>query len=248
MTTVQNRRPSIGRRATGRPRPDVGDRSIRTASLTAGIGLFAMVILAVFAILVVLEGLVTPGDAVRTMEAIAASEGLFRSGVASLAVVAVLDIVVAAALFHLFAPVDRVASMFAAWLRLAYAVVLLVAIGMLAGVLPLSDDPDQVMQGIAAFYDVYNAGLILFGVHLMVIGYLAYRSATVPRVIGVVLLVAGAGYLIDRFGTLLLADYSLEIAAFTGPGEIALAFWLLVKGVRSPAPADPHSPVDRVAA
>ena len=207
-----------------------------------------MAILTPYAHFVVLDGLVTPGDAARTVADIAGSEGLFRLGVASLAVVAVLDVIIAAALFSIFAPVDRVASMFAAWLRLAYAVVFLVAIGMLAGVLPLSDDPDETMQGIDAFYDVYDAGLILFGVHLMAIGYLACRSATVPRVIGVVFLVAGAGYLIDRFGTLLLADYSLNIAAFTGPGEIALAFWLLVKGVRSPAPADPPSPVDRVAA
>ncbi|ADB74687.1 DUF4386 domain-containing protein [Geodermatophilus obscurus] len=245
MTTVQSPTFSVGRRVPDQPRPDVPGLSIRTASLVAGIGLLAMAILTPYARFVVLDGLVTPGDAAATVQDLAGSEGLFRSAVASLAVVAVLDIVVAAALFHLFAPVDRVASMFAAWLRVAYASVFLVGIGTLAGVLPLSGDPDQAMEGIDAFYDIWNAALILFGAHLMAIGYLAFRSVTVPRVLGVVYLVVGAGYLIDRFGTLLLSDYPINIAAFTGPGEIALVVWLLLKGVRSPSPADPPLPADR---
>ncbi len=251
MSALKSPAPTVGRRAqprSGTTDLDVGDRSPRTASLVAGIGLLAMAILAPYANFVVLDGLVSPGDATGTMEDIAGSEGLFRSGVVSLAVVAVLDIIVAAALFHLFAPVNRVASMFAAWLRLAYTAVLMVAIGMLAGVLPLSGDPDQAVQGIDAYYDIWHAGLILFGAHLMAIGYLAYRSVTVPRVIGVLYLVAGAGYLIDRFASLLLSDYSLSIATFTGALEFTLVVWLLFKGVRSPFPADRPLPADRTPA
>ena len=237
MTALKSPAPTRSRRASRPhpPNPDVGDGSSRTASLVAGVALLAMAILTPYAHFVVLNGLVTPGDAAGTVESIAASEATFRSGVVSLAVVALLDVVVAAALFHLFAPVDRVASMFAAWLRLAYAAVFMVAIGMLAGVLPLSGDPDHAVQGIDAFYDVWHAALILFGAHLIAIGYLAYRSVTVPRVIGIVYVVAGAGYLIDRFGALLLSDDSLNIAAFTGPGEVTLVLCLLLKGVRSSA-------------
>jgi hypothetical protein len=65
----------------------------------------------------------------------------------------------------------------------------------------------------------------------------------VPRLVGIVYLVAGAGYLVDRFGSLLLSDYSLTVATFTGPGEVLLVFWLLLKGVRSPA--DPPLLADR---
>jgi len=207
MTGLKSPAPTDSRRAP-RPRPtnpDVGDRSSRTASLVAGVALLAMAILTPYAHFVVLNGLVTPGDAAGTVESIAGSEGTFRLGVVSLAVVAVLDVVVAAALFHLFAPVNRVASMFAAWLRLAYAAVFMVAIG-----------------------------------------YLAYRSVTVPRVIGVVYLVAGAGYLIDRFGAFLLSDDSLNIAAFTGPGEVTLVLWLLLKGARSSSYADSAIDVEPV--
>ena len=249
MTGLQGPALTDGRRAPepAPTTPEAGDRSSRIASLVAGISLLAMALLTPFAHFVVLGGLVTPGDAAGTVESIAGSEGLFRWGVVSLAVVAVLDVVVAAALFHLFAPVNRLASMFAAWLRLAYAAVFMVAIGMLAGVLPLSGDPDHAVQGIDAFYDIWHAALILFGAHLMGIGYLAYRSVRVPRVIGVVYLVAGAGYLIDRFAALLLSDYSLQIAAVTGPGEVALVFWLLLKGVRFSS-AERPLPVDRALA
>jgi hypothetical protein len=125
--------------------------------------------------------------------------------------------------------------------------VFLVAIGVLAGVLPLTGDPEQAMQGIDTGYDIWNAGLILFGAHLMAIGYLAYRSRTVPRLLGVVYLVVGAGYLVDRFGALLLSDHAINVSPFTGPGEVALVFWLLLKGVRSPSPTGPSAPVDHAA-
>ena len=63
------------------------NKSIRTASIVAGIALLLLAVLAAFANFVVVEGLVTPGDAVQTARDIAASEGLFGWGVASLFVV-----------------------------------------------------------------------------------------------------------------------------------------------------------------
>jgi hypothetical protein len=75
-----------------------GPRTPGTASLVAGIALAAMAVLAAFGNLVAIDPLVTPADPARTVQDIAAAETLFRAGIVSLVIVALLDVVVAVAL------------------------------------------------------------------------------------------------------------------------------------------------------
>lgn len=110
------------------------NRDLRRAALVAGIGILAMAALATFANFTVVENLVTEGDVERTARDIRASEVTFRYGVAAWALVAVLDVIVAWSLLAFFAPVHKGLSALAAWFRLAYAAVLMVAVSQLAGV------------------------------------------------------------------------------------------------------------------
>lgn len=206
--------------------------SVRRASLVAGISLALMAVLSAFAVFGALGGLGTPGDADRAVQAVTDSEALFRWGLASLFMVVVLDVIVAAALLEVFTPVGRSVSMLAAWFRVAYAAVFLVAISQLVGMLPKSGGAGPAAGRVQAFDDIWHAGLILFGVHLVLIGYLAYRSGFVHKIFGILLVVAGLGYLADSFGAVLVAGYSVGIAQFTFLGEVALIFWLLIKGSR----------------
>ena len=212
-------------------RADLGG-PLRTASLVAGIGLASLTVLAVFGNFLVLKRLITPGDPATTMTDIANSAGLFRWGIASLLAVAVLDVIVAAGLLRLFTAVNRDLSTVAAWFRITYAAVFLVAVSQLAGVLPNLGNPDQAQRSIDSFNDIWNAGLILFGVHLLMVGYLAYRSGFIAKIIGILLGVAGVGYLVDGFGTVLVSGYSFKVAQVTFVGEAVLIFWLLIKGRR----------------
>jgi Domain of unknown function (DUF4386) len=212
------------------------DRPLRVASVVAGTALALLTVLAVFGNFLVLVRLVAPGDTATTMTNIAGSAGLFRWGIASLMMVAVLDVVVAAALMRVFTSVNPDISRLAAWCRLAYAGVFLVAVSQLAGVLPNVGNPEQAQRSIDAFNDIWNAGLILFGVHLLLIGYLAYRSRFIAKAIGVLVAIAGLGYLVDGFGTVLVRDYSLNAARVTFIGEAVLIFWLLIKGRRLTLP------------
>ena len=84
----------------------------------------------------------------------------------------------------------------------------------------------------------YDLGLVFFGVHCAMLGALLVRSTAFPSVLGVLMALAGAGYLIGS-GTLFLAPplapsvapvYALPLV-----GELAFAGWLLVRGVRPPA-------------
>jgi hypothetical protein len=213
-------------------RPVDPNRPLRVASVVAGSGLALLTILAVFGNFLVLKRLIAPGDPATTMTNIAESTGLFRWGIASLLAAAVLDVVIAAALLRLFTPVNRDISRLAAWFRLTYAAVFLVAISQLTGVLPAIDNPEQAQRSIDSFNAIWNAGLILFGIHLLLIGYLAYRSGFIAKIIGILLVIAGLGYLIDRFGTVLVSGYALGVAQVTFVGEAVLIFWLLIKGRR----------------
>ena len=208
--------------------------------------------LAGFGNLVVLEGLVTPGDAAKTAGDIVASEGVFRFGVASLYLVVVLDVVVAWALLRVFSPVSRDISRLAAWFRLAYSGVFMVALSQLAGISDLLNSEGysavftaeqlqaQALLKIDAFNDIWFAGLILFGVHLLIIGYLAYKSGYVPRVLGVLLVIAGVGYAFDSFVTVFSDGSPIAISTVTFLGEFLLGLWLLIRGRRLSLGTDGH--------
>jgi hypothetical protein len=246
--TTRSPRPRVQRYGNAAP-PPLGPstdahQSMRNASMIAGVGILLIAALAGFANFVVLEGLVTSGDAARTAKHITESENLFRFGIVSMFVVVALDVVVAWALYHVFRPVSDGVSMLAAWFRLAYAAVFAIAIGQLPGVLRLLSKDHylagfsteqmqaQALSGIDAFRDLWHVGLVLFGLHLLGLSYLAYRSGFAPKLLGVLLAVAGAGYVFDSVAEVLSRGSWPEVSAFTFVGEFLLALWLVIWGRR----------------
>ena len=212
----------------------------RRAGLVAGVTLLLLAALSAGAVLVVVKGLVTPGDAGRTADDITASMAGFRLAVASLYVVVLLDIVAAWGLFRFFAPVDAWLSRLAAWLRVAFAAVFLVAISQLAAVPGLLGDAGyrdafgerqlqaQALLKLEAFDHTWMAALLIFGAHLALLGYLAYRSGYVPRLVGVLLVITGVGYAFDTVSSVVSAD-PVVISTYTFLGELVLAIWLVVR-------------------
>ena len=233
------------------PRPD-DDRAtepIRRAGLVAGAALLVLAALSAVAVLVVVDGLVTAGDPAQTATDIMASESTYRLAVAALYLVVVLDVVAAWALFRFFAPVSPWLSRLAAWLRVAFAVVFLVAISELAAVPGMLSDASyqdafgrgqlqaHAMVKLESFDHTWMAALLLFGAHLALVGYLAYRSGYVPRLVGVLLVISGAGYAFDTLSSVLSAD-PVVISTVTFLGELVLAVWLVVRGGRVRVQAD----------
>jgi Domain of unknown function (DUF4386) len=203
--------------------------SIRKASVTAGVGLLLMSVLSAVGYLVAVKGLAVPGNAALTAKNIADHEGLLRFGILSLYLVVALDVVVAWALYRVFKPVSEAMSKLAAWLRVAYAGVFIVAISQLVGALRM---PTQALQRINTFTNIWDAGLVLFGLNLFVLGYPAYRSGYVPRLLGVLLAIAGFGYVFDTVVRVLARGSSSDVSAITGMGEFAFAGWLVIRGRR----------------
>jgi hypothetical protein len=203
--------------------------SIRKASTTAGVGLLAMSVLSAFGYLVAIKGLVVPASAARTSTNLTGHENLFRFGILNLYLVAALDVVVAWALYRVFKPVSKAVSRLAAWLRIAYAATFVVAISQLVGALRLHG---QVLQRINTFTNIWDAGLVLFGLNLVVLAYLAYRSGYVPKLLGVLLAIAGFGYVFDTVVRVLVRGATSDVSAITGMGEFVFALWLVIRGRR----------------
>lgn len=228
----------------------VSDVSARTAARVAGVALLLMTALAIFANFVVYEGLVVPEDAAETARKIAEGEALFRAGIVAWVLIGALDVVVALALYVVFRPVNRSVSLLAAWSRLIYTAVFVAGMQNFLYALRLLDDAEhlgafdaaqlesRLMSSLDAFQDGWTIALVFFGVHLGVLGYLAYRSSFVPKWLAVLLLVASASYLVDNLAKIAFAGYggsvATAIAAVLALGELVLAVWLLVRSKTIP--------------
>jgi hypothetical protein len=204
-------------------------RSVRKASTTAGAALLAMSLLSAFGYLVAVKGLVVPGSAARTARNVTAHESLFRLGILNLYLVAALDVVAARALYRVFKPVSAGLSRLAASLRIAYAAVFIIAIRQLFGALRT---PSQALQHINTFTNIWDAGLVLFGLSLFVLAHLAHRSGYVPKLLSALLAIAGFGYVFDTVVRALVQGSSSDVSAITGMGEFVFALWLVIRGRR----------------
>jgi len=225
---------------------DIADMTLRQAALIAGI---AYLVAFVFSLgNTRRDKLVVRGDAVATASNIVASESRFRVGIATWMVVLVAEVVVAWALYFFLKPVSESFSLLTAWLRLVYvAVAALTAINLLSvpELLRSRDgsegfQPDQRNAQAMLFLRSYdfglNVGFVFFGLHILGLGYLIVRSDYVPTVLGVLLIIASVGYLIDSFACFLSSSYGNNEAhqlVFAIPAiisELSLTVWLLIWG------------------
>jgi hypothetical protein len=79
-----------------------------------------------------------------------------------------------------------------------------------------------------------NVSLVLFGIYDILTGYLIVRSTFLPRILGVLLAIAGLGYLINTFATLLAPDFAAQLLPYIlipGGADLLLPLWLVVVGV-----------------
>jgi hypothetical protein len=226
----------------------------RSTARIAGILYVTIIVTGIFAEFFVRQSLVVPGDATATAGNIMAAEGLFRLGIAADLIMIMSDIGLALAFYVLLKPVSNGLSLLAAFFRLVQATILGINLLNLFFVLQLLSGAEMLaafsagqLHSLALMFLTghgigYSIGLVFFGLSLFVLGYLVFQSGYLPRIFGVLLVVAGSGYVIDSFAGLLLPTYSdfetvfalvVFLPAFIG--ELAIALWLLFKGVDVPA-------------
>jgi hypothetical protein len=206
-----------------------------------------IIVAGVFAELFVRSRLVVSGDAVATANNILAHEFLFRVGFSGELLHLAFDIIVAALLYALLKPVDPMWSLVAAFMRVACAILLaaasithFVALRLLSapGYLEAIEPAQRralALLALGLHGEGYAISLVFFGFACLSLGYLVFRSTFLPRVIGVLLAVAGVCYLVSSFAHFLAPAVGAKLfPVLFAPvfvAELSLTLWLLVKGV-----------------
>ena len=225
-------------------------KSIKTLSKIAGLGYLVIFITGIYANFFVLESMIVPGDPATTAENIILGQMKFRMGIISFIIMVIFDVFLAWALYVLLEPANRHLSLLSAWLRLVNAALFGIAVYNLLMIVTMTNPglyrdiltAGQLQVRVQVFLDAFNLtwllGLVFFGLHLFVLAYLIIKSGYIPKILGILLAVAAAGYLIDSFANFILRDYNnykdifLMIVVIPGIiGELSFTVWLLLKGV-----------------
>jgi hypothetical protein len=187
--------------------------------------------------------LVVWDDAAATATNIMAHEPLFRLGFAADIIAFASYIALTALLYELFKPVNRTLSLVAAFFSLVACVVQAIsslfhlAPQVLLGGSPyLSVFTVEQLQALALVFlrlraaAYHNIGLVFFGWYCLLVGILILRSSILPRILGVLMVLAGLSYVLFLLPPL---AQSLQpyILVFPGVGQISLTLWLLAMGV-----------------
>jgi hypothetical protein len=213
----------------------------------AGFLILIILVASPFSLVYFPSTLIVPGDATATADNIRASEWLFPLGIVSQSVVFLTEIVLTVLLYVLLRAVSRTLSLVAAFARLAMAVIqginllpYFIALLLLSGAGYLTVfEPDQLDALALLFLNANEYGVyiweLFFGLHLLVLGYLIFRSGYFPRILGVLVVVGSLGYLIDGYGNILFPNHEEIFGVVVGVtsiiGELPFFLWLLIKGV-----------------
>jgi hypothetical protein len=216
--------------------------SLSSAALIAGIGLLVMAIAAPFAELYVLPKLIIPYMTRETAANIQAHESLFTAAIYAYFITFICDLIVAWALYILLKPVNEHLSLLTALFRWVYTVIAIMALMNLITALGLLTTPkyltifekDQLyahaMISIRAFKNHWYFGISLFAIHLYLLGYMVIRSTYIPKILGILLIITGTGYLLNSIRPYFFPSISIDFALFTFFGELVFMLWLLIKG------------------
>ena len=221
-----------------------GHSNQQKSALIGGIALVTMALAAFFSYGFVHESLVLYEDASTTFTNLQSSNMLFKAEILGWTIILITDIIVAWAFYIFLEPINRSLALLAAWFRLIYTAILGMAILNLIFASLLSNGtiyteqlPAHVMLFLEAFESIWAIGLIVFGLHLLMIGYMAVKASCIPKVISILLLLGPIGYISIN---LLITVFSQENAVisvlkliFNVPmilGELGFGIWLLIRG------------------
>ena len=185
--------------------------------------------------------LIARGDAAATANNIMASESLFRLGIVGILFNSIANIFLVLALYQLLKVVNKnMASLMVIFMLVAVPIGMLNELNNLAVLLLLSGadylkvfTTEQLQALVYLFLRLHSQGLniaqIFWGLWLFPMGYLVFKSGFLPRILGVLLIIACFGYVIQSFAAFL--GYNVSIIFFTSWGELLFLLWLLIKGV-----------------
>ena len=227
-------------------------RSEKRLARIAGSMYLVVAVLGGFAELMVRQGIVEPGNPAATADNIRGSAGLFRLGFAADLVQATMFLFTAMALYLLLRHVhELMARAMVVIVAVSVAIICLNLLNQYTALSLATGETNASAFGAAGsaalaglFADMHANGYLIaqmfFGLWLLPLGYLVYRSGSFPQALGVVLAIGAVGYLVDLFAHFLAPGVAESIETFVvapaAIGELWFVAYLLAKGVRVAEP------------
>lgn len=224
-----------------------GAASVQTYARMAGVLFLLSIVAGFFGELYVPSKLIVSGDATATARNITTLNTLFRLGFASYLVEALCDVALTLILYVLLRPVQKNLALLAAFFGLISTALYAVAelFYFAASIILGSADalktfsPDQLNALALLSLKVFGTGagvfMVFYGVTSVLRGYLIFRSGYLPRFLGVLLVLAGLGFITKNFTLVLAPAYAsdaLLLPMFVA--VVSLTVWFLVRGVDVP--------------
>lgn len=215
------------------------------ASRLAGALYLVVVLTGLFSLMYVPSRIGISGDPQATASNILGAEPLFRAGIAAFLIKQVAFLLLPLALFKLLRGVNHGAAVLMVALAVVSVPIALVSLGhrldaldILTGsygpALAADALPSQAMLALGAYRHGLLVTTLFWGLWLLPFGYLVIRSGSLPKLLGVFLILGGLAYLTQVFGQILLPSRDLPGWAMlpAAVGEIGICLWLLLVGVR----------------
>ncbi|MBV9240816.1 MAG: DUF4386 domain-containing protein [Acidobacteria bacterium] len=228
----------------GPAKPKSQETSIQTYARIAGVLLLLTLIGGGFGEAYVPSKLLSGSDANATAENFRAYDYLFRLGFAGYLVEAVCDIGLSLVFFVLLKPVHKNLALLAAFFGLVSTAVFagaelfnFGASRIFAGANYLNAfSPEQQNALGMLFLKVFGYGggifMALYGIASLLRGYLILRSRYLPKFLGILLMMAGAGFVANNLAVVIAPYYSSDFLALPMfLAALSMTVWFLAKGV-----------------
>lgn len=217
----------------------------------AGVLYLVVVVTGIFCLGYVPSQVNVAGDWPATLASIRTHESLFRFGIAAFLLKQVAFLLLPLVLYRVLGDAGRGIAATMVVFAVTSVPLALFALARKLDALSLLTDPalataiapDQLqalaIQSLDAYGNALVATRLFWGLWLLPFGILVIRSARMPRLLGVTLVLGCVGYLVDVFGALLVPGYPgsplANIAMLPASiGEIGACLWLLLFGLRAP--------------
>jgi hypothetical protein len=225
--------------------------SLRKIARLAGFFYLLNVITSIYGMVYVSSKISMSGNSADVVNNLIENEFLFRSGIFNRLVSSIPWILLALTLYYLLKQVNGfLAKLMFAWMTLSIPIgfiaeafnisSLMIAKGELLKSIDIIQRQEYAVLFLNTFNYIISISEMFWGLWLLPFGFLVYQSRFIPRILGVLLFLGGAGYMIECIAFLLFPIYKSSVSPFTlifgSAAEISIMLWFLIKGTKNNIP------------
>ena len=220
--------------------------SLKKTARIAGLLYFVLALTAIYGSMYVPSQIMVPGDTLAIAKNVVANEFLYRTGIFSNLISITLFVFLVLTLYRLLKNVNEHQAKLMVGLVLVgipiaflFGVFKIIALNIFKGEIPFQSEHMNDLAMIFIKIGSYGSPVLnlYWGLWLIPLGLLVYKSDFIPRILGILLIINGIGYMVNCFTAIIFPDYYTVVSKYIFVtyfvGEIPLILWLLINGTKT---------------